>query len=324
MVLVTEANRLRRLEQFLAAPSLKHRRFVVRRRRRGAGHQVSRVIGFRIAINEAAGLRPFDIKTDQPNGRFTLVQKLPIDAPDQQFGIVHQSFSRLPQASVDLRPDDQGAGLSETLADFSPNLRHVLLCGTRHRLQGSALDVVEIEIAVKRAVHAVLPAPHFNASALRNGRGWQPHPKLSHAQLLVQLKVSAVSELQRHLQDVGTHAMAVVQQADLRYARALLRIQKDFLFAHQQFDHRCFRLQGVIHQLRNGICGVLVPVVAHSLYGQVNRHNVCNQFARHTSSQLENALSTLSKPGRSGSTTVTISASALPPAFTPRMALPII
>ncbi|MND89260.1 hypothetical protein D3C80_813120 [compost metagenome] len=134
----------------------------------------------------------------------------------------------------------------------------------------------------------------------------------------------AVSELKRDAERLRVHAGRVIKDADLRDATTIPLGVSDKLFGTQELDVFCGGLDGVVHQFGDGVGGVLVPVVAHRLNGKVRRNDRKAHTSPQTSSQLWNASPTSPKPGSPLSTTVTISASALPPARSPRVARPTI
>src|SRR3546814_20242535 len=83
----------------------------------------------------------------------------------------------------------------------------------------------------------------------------------------------AVPELKSEAQRFGRHAVAVVEDADCLNPAAGAFIDLPIRLEADHLDIACIRLNGIVDQLSERVCGVLVSAVAHCLDRQCRRND---------------------------------------------------
>src|SRR3546814_9271672 len=83
----------------------------------------------------------------------------------------------------------------------------------------------------------------------------------------------AVPELKSEAQRFGRHAVAVVEDADCLNPAAGAFIDLPIRLEADHLDIACIRLNGIVDQLSERVCGVLVSAVAHCLDRQISEEH---------------------------------------------------
>src|SRR3546814_5574331 len=91
---------------------------------------------------------------------------------------------------------------------FSPYLRHGVRLRFGHFVIGAGFDVVDVEIGMNGIVRTSLPGPNIQPAALGDRGVRQPHSEATDAGPVG--KSHAVAEFESHCENLGCHALAVV------------------------------------------------------------------------------------------------------------------
>src|SRR4051794_7201147 len=173
---------------------------------------------------------------------------------------------------VELAPDDERAGGTETDGQSAPLGWYRIHDWLRNHLHAACLDLVNVEIGSHGVRRSALPSPHVDPPSLRDRSVRESDPETSYSGAIV--KMGPVSELQRVAQEIGRHARAVVEDADAFHASAPSFSDLNHLLVADQLDDGCGGLHRIVDQLGERICRVAISAVAHRLDGEFRRDDV--------------------------------------------------
>ena len=208
------------------------------------------------------------------NAQVAFMNELSVHSPDQRLGVLKRCPRTFPRQPffIELAPYDKRATDPETFSPCAPLRRDGLRFGLRDELQPTALNFVNVKVAVDRIVRPALPRPHIHAFPLRNRGIRQAHSETANPRAV--FEVCAIAKLKSEPQHSRRHALSVIEDGDRRRSPALPLADEHPILKTEDLDRIRLRLNRVVDQLGQRVCSIAISAVPHRADRKVGGNDV--------------------------------------------------